>query len=106
SPSVLMALLHPLEAAEYVFAYLGSAFARGTAIKPLIIAGTAGLILAILFTACVFFLLWWREGPPLVAPALAWVSLCLFSLAADIVTTIGRVGFGPGQALSSRYVTF
>ena len=35
-----------------------------------------------------------------------WISFILFSLMTSLALTIGRSGFGVGQALASRYVTF
>jgi hypothetical protein len=35
-----------------------------------------------------------------------WLGLIVYSLLVDGATTMGRAGFGPGQALSTRYATF
>ena len=35
-----------------------------------------------------------------------WLGLIVYSLLVAAATTTGRAGFGPGQALSSRYATF
>ncbi len=43
-----------------------------------------------------------RRRPELVAP---WIAIGAFAGANAFITDVGRVGFGPAQALESRYVT-
>ena len=105
-PDPLMALRHPREAMEYILAYFGSAFAWGTAFSSISAAIAVGAILVLLFGICVTYVLLCRKDYILVERALPWVALCLFSLSTNILTTLGRMGFGTAQALSSRYVTF
>ena len=105
-PDLLMALRQPREAIEYILTYFGSAFALGTAFSPVNVAIVVGAILVILFGICVTYVLLYRKDYILVERALPWIALCLFSLSTNILTTLGRMGFGTTQALSSRYVTF
>jgi hypothetical protein len=105
-PDPLMALRQPREAMEYILAYFGSAFAWGTAFSSVSVAIVVGAILVILFGICAAYLFVCRKDYILVKRALPWVALCLFSMSMNIVTTLGRMGFGTAQALASRYVTF
>jgi hypothetical protein len=105
-PDPLIALRQPREAVEYILTYFGSAFAWGTAFSPVNVAMLVGAILVVLFGICVTYVLFCRKDYILVERALPWIALCLFSLSTNILTTLGRMGFGTTQALSSRYVTF
>jgi len=75
-------------------------------LSPVNVAIVVGAILVILFGICVTYVLFCRKDYILVERALPWIALCLFSLSTNILTTLGRMGFGTTQALSSRYVTF
>jgi len=105
-PSLLTAMRYPRQAIAYIFAYCGSTFAWGTAFSPKYVAVSVGAILLILFCACLFYLFLCRDDCILVGRSLPWVTLCLFAISNDVVTAIGRAGFGTDHALVSRYVTF
>ena len=47
---------------------------------------------------------WWFHHPGVVRLSMA-ASLIVFSVGASVMMMIGRVGFGPAQALASRYTT-
>jgi hypothetical protein len=105
-PDLLMAIRQLREAMDYILAYFGSAFALGTAFSPINVAMMVGASLVILFGICVTYVLSCRKDHILVERSLPWIALCLFSISTNILTTIGRMGFGTTQALSSRYVIF
>jgi len=58
----------------------------------------------ILFLALVSTVLSFTEHKS--SPFSFWLGLIAYSLLVDGATTLGRAGFGPGQALSTRYATF
>jgi hypothetical protein len=105
-PSTLIAIHQPVKAMEYILAYFGSAFALGTAFSSVNVAVIVGAILVILFGTSATYIVVCRKDYLLVERALPWVALCLYSASTNILTAIGRMGFGTEQALSSRYVTF
>lgn len=105
-PSIWITLHHPGKAAEYFLSYFGSPFAWGTGLNAIIVATTVGAVLVAIFAICMGYVWICRSDSTLVARALPWFGLCFFSIATNIITTIGRVGFGTIQAMVSRYVTF
>jgi uncharacterized membrane-anchored protein len=63
---------------------------------------TSGVLIAAAIIISIRFII--KEG--LVKEASEWMALAAFSIASAVMTTLGRAGFGLGQALSSRYVAF
>jgi len=108
-PGAASAFAHPREALHHLLAWIGNPFARGTGFAPLRTATIAGTIALVLFAlVCVFVwrrrsALWderrWRQFHP-------WLVLTLYGLATGLITTMGRVGLGVEQAISTRYITF
>jgi hypothetical protein len=95
-PSPFAFLQHPASAAAYLLASIG-----GPLSGDLSGASAAGLLL--LGTA-VLAGYWWYRHRGLMRPSVA-ASLIVFSVGASAMLTVGRAGFGPGQALASRYTT-
>lgn len=93
-PSPLDALRTPAALLTYVGNYLSGPLARRAAWG----LGIAGAFI-VLAAVAVFR---YSHEPRLVAP---WIGLGAFAGANALVTGLGRVGFGPEQALESRYVT-
>ena len=95
-PSPFTFLRHPIQAAAYLLASFGSPMATdlGGAIA-------AGLLL---FAGAAVAAAWLRKRGLLPQPSMA-MSLIVFSAGVSAMTMIGRVGFGPAQALASRYTT-
>jgi hypothetical protein len=105
-PSPLLVLHRPWDALVYILAYFGSAFAWGTVLDSVLVAGVIGGILVLLFATSAAYIFARRRDSSLVARSLPWLALCFFVLAMNVVTMIGRLGFGTDQALASRYVLF
>jgi hypothetical protein len=95
-PSPLAFLQHPINAATYLLASIGGPLAGdlGGAVAAGLLLSTVALLAARL----------WYRRPDLVRPSMA-ASLIVFSVGASAMMMIGRVGFGPSQALASRYTT-
>jgi hypothetical protein len=53
----------------------------------------------------IIWTLYFIKTPKLTAQAAPWLSIGLFAILFALVTTIGRAGFGIGQASASRYTT-
>ena len=105
-PNTLEFAIRPFDAVQYALAYLGSDFGFGTVFSTTAIAALAGALLLLLFAVCASYLIWQRHDRELISRALPWLMPPCFSLANAALTTLGRLGFGVGQALSSRYITF
>jgi hypothetical protein len=108
-PGAGPAFAHPGDALHHLLAWTGNPFARGAGFAPLRTATIAGTIAFLVFAViCVFV---WRRrrtlrddgGWPQFQP---WLVLSLYGLASGFITTIGRVGLGVEQAISTRYITF
>lgn len=95
-PSPLAFLQHPVNAVTYLLASIGGPLAGdlGGAVA-------AGLLLS---AAVLLAGGWWYRHPDLARPSMA-ASLIVFSVGVSAMMMIGRVGFGPSQALASRYTT-
>jgi hypothetical protein len=109
SPSARFALLHKRMALQYLAAWIGSSFARGTAIVPMRQAIFVGG-LALAGVAVVVFSLW-RQRRSLFAQERfwqwqPWAALLLYGLCSGVSATVGRLGMGMDQALASRYIGF
>ena len=99
SPSVLQVLQEkPSRFIRYVFTYLGGPFGK----LGKIVATLAGLFLVVLAVRAA-----WRHIPRGRASAaeIALLGFMGYILLTALVTAIGRVNFGVGQATSSRYAT-
>jgi hypothetical protein len=98
-PDVFYFLQHPLIAANYFLTLLGSPMLHGSSFKPLL-----GLLVFVNFLV---FVAWYLRhlSSKFAQDAAPWISFGLFALLFDLVTTIGRVGFGVSQAASPRYTS-
>ena len=97
---------HPGAAAVYVLVFLGSPFTFGTKLPPLSLGLGMGGLLVLLLLICAVYVWSKRYHRSLLGEALPWLMLSMVAVSAAVLTMIGRLGFGPNQARSSRYVTF
>ena len=95
-PSPYYIIENPLKSFLYFVVNIGSPLGFTPEI-----AFAIGLIL--LVSAIIFFIILWHHG--LLKENANWLSLIFFSFASSFAMTVGRAGFGVGQAFSSRYVT-
>jgi hypothetical protein len=96
-PSPALALARPSDAARYVLGFLGSP----VSMRAPVVAGGVGLALLLGLSALVF-----RGRAALSGGPLFFFALGLFALGCAVLAAVTRVGFGPDQALGSRYVLF
>jgi len=96
-PDPLYFLDHPWSAANYLLTLLGSSLIRSRTGAVI-----AGLILLFLFA---IFALYYARNSKLRKLSAPWLSLGAFSILFALATTLGRAGFGAGQAMSTRYIT-
>ena len=91
---------HPLDFARYICLYVSNPLEHGRAGR----AEIGGAILLLLYLGAAALACWRRrKGNPLPVMPLAMI---LFVLGTALITALSRVGFGPQQALESRYQTF
>jgi hypothetical protein len=106
-PSLTEALTSPFHAAVYVVGFLGSPFGvRGGDVVAGLTAGVAGALAAAGFLASCAYVWKFRSDRALAERTIGWIALGAYSLATGLAVAIGRVGFGVGQSLASRYATF
>ena len=99
-PSFSYGLHHPVDFVRYICLYVSAPLEHGRPGR----AEIAGAVLLLLYLgAAAVACRRWRKGNPLPAMPLA---LILFALGTALITAVSRVGFGPQEALESRYQTF
>lgn len=101
-PSFLEALAHPQKAIYYFLSFIGAPLAFGSGIAAPVI----GFVLILLFSSACIYLLRFSKDSALLHRMAGWLTIGLYTLSSATITTLGRVGFGVEQSLSSRYTTF
>ena len=104
TPSLSESLQRPLHAFFFFCAFLGAPLA--TSNRLILVSAGIGAILATLFIMSCFYAWKFADEPELKRRLMCWLMLGAYSFITGIMVTIGRMGFGPNQALSSRYITF
>ena len=102
SPSFLEAFVNPFRTIAYFVSFLGSPLGLQTILLNQII----GSIVIILFCFSCYYLWKNKQSDRLLNQAFPWLLIGSYTIGSGILTTIGRVGFGVGQSLESRYITF
>jgi hypothetical protein len=90
----------------YFLTFLGSALGRRANTGSVTSAIAVGIVLVVLFALCVIVLARRRDYDLLLARAGPWIAIAGFAVLSAGTACITRIGFGPTQALSSRYTTF
>jgi hypothetical protein len=103
-PSTSEVLRHPFDAAAYFVAFLGGPLAAGY--FPLAVALVVGSVALLSYAFACAYLFKFRDDRELLRRSAAWASLGVYSLGTGALVTAGRLGFGVGQAVSTRYATF
>jgi hypothetical protein len=98
-PSLLAGEEQPGSYVRYVLTYLGCPLASWSPTWAAV-WGAAGVIGLAIATASV-----WRCEAHIRSAAFPWLFLAAYVLSTGLITGVGRVGFGVGQALMSRYIT-
>ena len=104
TPRLSESLQQPLDALLFFCAFLGAPLA--TSNRLILVSAGIGAILATLFIMSCFYVWKFSDEPELKCRLMCWVMLGAYSFITGVMVTIGRLGFGPNQALSSRYITF
>ena len=92
----------PAGAVVYFLIYVGGPFGIGSLRASLV----AGSFLVVMYLCCALLLIRFINQAHIVARTLPWLTLAHYGLVCAAATTVGRMCFGPWQALSSRYVVF
>jgi hypothetical protein len=95
-------LAHPIAAANYILAYLGSPVAREFGAGVSTVAGL--IVMCALFASLVSDIRSQHRVRRLLRNA-SWYALAAFPILCAIATASGRAGYGVDQALASRYTT-
>jgi hypothetical protein len=105
-PSLFEAFSKPFQAIGYVLLYLGSAFSSGTNIDSNLIGMVAGGVMVSMLLFLVCYLWVFRVDRLLIKQTIPSVMLASYAVINAGLTMVGRLGFGLGQAASSRYTIF
>jgi hypothetical protein len=103
-PSTSEVLRHPFDATVYFVAFLGGPLAAGY--FPLAVALVVGAVALLSYAFACAYLFKFRDDRELLRRSAAWASLGVYSLGTGAFVTVGRLGFGVGQAVSTRYAAF
>jgi hypothetical protein len=103
-PSIFEALRHPLDALIYFVAFSGGPLAVGR--RPMAMALVVGACALAAYTLALAYLFRFRDERGLLRRAMPWAALGAYSVGTGVLVTVGRVGWGAEQALSTRYTTF
>lgn len=105
-PSLTQALMTPRQAIVYFLAFLGNPLGWGTKLNSLMLSELVGAVLFIGFITLIIYLLrQWRDRE-LWRQSIGWLMLGSYAILSALIATLGRVGLGVEQSLSSRYTTF
>lgn len=94
------------EYAQYFFAFLGGELAYATQEGRIALAGVVGAVFFAAYLAAILYAIARRSDKGLIRRALPWFALGAYSIGAASLCALGRIGFGLGSAISSRYVAF
>src|SRR5207249_4106137 len=89
----------------FFFANVGSPFAKGTAIDPVIQGASTGVVITLLFTIATCYVISRRKDRELVKCSVSWLLIGAYALVTGGAMTLGRAGAGALEALESRYVS-
>lgn len=91
---------------QFLAAYLGAPFAYGTPLPAIEVAKIAGALLLLGYLGAVVGM-WQRRGDRgFVRRAGPWLMVASIAVSNALLTAVGRVAFGLGQAMESRYTTY
>ena len=102
SPSPLAALAHPLGAVSYFLAFLGAPLG----LEKGKLATLVGILLLSLYAFGCLLVTRFRRDSTFVGRMTPWLMIGAYSILTAVMTTIGRVGFGPGQSMNARYIGY
>jgi hypothetical protein len=97
----------PLQLCLYFLVFIGNPFAYYSVSNPIATGAVAGAVLLLALLESVgYFIFAWRNGSAdLCRRMLPWLAIAAFAVGSAAMATRGRAGYGPDQALQSRYAT-
>jgi hypothetical protein len=98
-PALSIFLHHPWLFTQYILLYVGAPIWSATPFMDVV----GALLVIVLVTTATMAV---RSRGIKLQELLPWLTLAAYVLISAAVTGIGRLGFGAGQATSSRYTTF
>jgi hypothetical protein len=93
----------PVAYLQYLFIFLGSALVCAGKNAPITFAAICGASGLVLFAGALSHAILRRRNRELVRRTLPWFALGLYAIGSACLAALGRVGYGPAQALQSRY---
>lgn len=102
-PSTYSIFEHPIDAIKYFFALLGNPIRIVHSLQHITAVG--GVVFFI-FILILIYLFYHRKDKLLIQNSIVWLMLATYSLVSAGLVTIGRLGFGLYQSLSSRYTSY
>ncbi|NEP43225.1 MAG: hypothetical protein F6K35_29970, partial [Okeania sp. SIO2H7] len=105
-PSFFEFLSHPLRAIQYFLCFLGSPLGWNSPTPSPTNSAIAGLALITIFLFLGFYILRKIKDYRLLNRTIGWLAIASYSIISAAIVTLGRLGFGVEQALSSKYTTF
>jgi len=100
-PSLTSAFINPLQAWEFVLAFLGSPLS-GDSMESAMVIGRWTILVFLLFGV----IIWNARNRALLKLSGGWITIATYSFLSAVITAVGRLGFGMNSALSPRYTTF
>jgi len=102
SPSPLLAFRNPLGAVAYFLGFVGAPLGleRGKLSAPL------GLLFVSLYAVGCVLLVRFRDDSRFVRRLMPWLAVGCYSVLTGVMTMIGRLGFGLGQSMNTRYIGY
>jgi hypothetical protein len=100
-PPIWLFLDYPGRWLLYALLYVGGPMTLGSGPWALIGAGVLVVIMSIAMLILVL-----RQDKGKLTVLAPWLCLMMYVVISAFATGVGRIGFGPAQALSSRYTTF
>jgi hypothetical protein len=104
TPSLWSSVYHPWRGLFFFCSFLGAPLA--TSNRFISVSAGIGAISAALFIASCFYVWKLAKDPELKRRLTVWLMLGAYSFVTAVIVTIARMGFGPEQAVASRYITF
>ncbi len=100
------ATVSPLDIYTYITAFFGGHLARSYASGQLWPSVLVGTTLLLIYGAAATYVFRFRRDLKLFRTALPWVAIGGFGVMSALLVAGARIGFGPNQALDSRYTSF
>lgn len=102
-PNTFEVIEHPVNALRYFFAILGNPVRIVHSLNHIIVVGG---VLFSFFVLLLLYILRFYKDKRLTHDSIVWIMLGTYSVITATMITVGRLGFGLYQSLTSRYTSF